>query len=142
MAPDDLARLYADLRRDEGERASPYTDTAGKLTIGVGHNLTDVPLTGRAMQVILEDDVAAAMASADRVFPWWRAKSPDWQRGFLNLVFNLGPERLLGFHDFLAAYRQGDGAEAADALLDSRWAHQVGIRALRLETLFRTTAPI
>ena len=36
MTPADRAQLVADLERDEGVRSFPYTDTVGKLTIGVG----------------------------------------------------------------------------------------------------------
>ena len=31
--------LIAELRRDEGVRYSPYKDSKGILTVGVGHNI-------------------------------------------------------------------------------------------------------
>ena len=137
-----LPTLYTDLERDEGIRTRPYVDSVGKHTIGVGHNLDDVPLSGRAVRLILEDDVATAIVRADQLFPWWRtACGPTWSRVFLNLVFNMGPESLLTFHDFLQALRHGDGNEAADALLDSRYAKQTGMRAQRLAQLLRSTSP-
>src|SRR6185312_8317915 len=55
-APPELAAL---LRRHEGVRASPYRDVEGNLTIGVGHNLDCVPLSARAIDLILDDDIQA-----------------------------------------------------------------------------------
>ena len=36
--------LVQQLTRDEGIRNKPYVDTVGKVTIGVGRNLSDVGL--------------------------------------------------------------------------------------------------
>ena len=35
----NVALIEADLERDEGYRQFPYTDSVGKLTIGIGFNL-------------------------------------------------------------------------------------------------------
>ena len=51
-----------DVEAHEGRRRSPYRCTAGKLTIGVGHNLDDVPLSDEAIDVIFRNDLEAAEA--------------------------------------------------------------------------------
>src|SRR5690349_23604373 len=55
-----VTNIYEQLERDEAKRNRPYRDSVGKLTIGVGHNLDDKPISDRAVRVILEDDVADA----------------------------------------------------------------------------------
>jgi lysozyme len=44
MNNENLQKLIAELRRDEGVRYSPYNDTKGIPTVGVGHNLNAKPL--------------------------------------------------------------------------------------------------
>ena len=44
----------------------------------------------------------------------------------INMLFNLGLPRLLGFTNMWAAIQAGDYAKAADEMLDSKWAAQVG----------------
>jgi lysozyme len=53
------------------------------------------------------------------------------------MAFNLR-ERLLGFHDTLAAILNDDWQRAHDEMLDSLWAKQVGERAQRLAKMILT----
>ena len=43
----NMERLTETLIRHEGLRLEPYRCTEGKLTIGVGHNLDDNPISKR-----------------------------------------------------------------------------------------------
>lgn len=132
----DLEQLYQDLERDEGVRLKPYADITGKLTIGVGRNLTDNGISAVEAHRLLANDVAAAFDDLDRNAPWWRSLSADRQRGFVNMCFNLGWPRLSKFTKMLAALERGDGQNAAIEVLDSTWAKQVGERANRIARLF------
>jgi lysozyme len=58
------------------------------------------------------------------------------------MAFNLGLPRLLTFHDMIAALGRQDYGAAADAMLASRWAVQVGDRARRLAQMMRTGAAV
>lgn len=133
----DPAKLRADLIRDEGRRSHPYRCTAGKLTIGIGHNLDDAGLSDAAIDFIYSQDEAACAADLDRALPWWRTLSEARQRALINMRFNLGLPRLLGFKQMLAALQQGDYQTAAAQALDSQWAKQVGDRAVRIALLIR-----
>jgi lysozyme len=73
----------------------------------------------------------------DRNLPWWRDLSEARQRAVVNMCFNLGITRLLGFSKALAALKAGQYEEAARQFLDSRWATQVGQRAQRIAELVR-----
>lgn len=128
--------IFDQLERDEGNRLKPYTDTIGKLTIGVGRNLTDKGITESEAQQMLADDVAEVQASlAANGFPL----SDDPRYWVLvNMAFNMGVHGLLQFHNTLSLYRTGDFAGCAVAMLDSQWAKQVGDRAERLAKQMET----
>ncbi len=128
----DIARMKAELRRDEGVRLKPYRDTVGKLTIGVGRNLDDTGITEGEADRLLEDDIGRAIADLDGALPWWRNLSEIRQRAVLNMAFNLGLSRLLGFKTMLADLERGDYEGAAREAIDSRWARQIGARAQRI----------
>ena len=132
----NMELLRDELTRDEGKVLSPYRDSVGKLTIGIGHNLDDKPLSERAVQVIFEDDLADAMAYLDQKLPWWRTLSDARRRVLVNMTFNM-QGKLLGFVRALAAMKAGDFEEAANQMHNSMWAGQVGQRATRLCEMMR-----
>lgn len=134
----DMPTLIAELKRDEGVRLKPYTDTVGKLTIGVGRNLTDVGITDDECTTLLQNDVVRTVAALDKSLPWWRNLDPVRQRVVVNMAFNLGMAGLLTFKNTLAAMRGGSYAAAAAGMLASKWATQVGARAERLADMMRT----
>lgn len=127
----DLQALTAELIRDEDEQLTPYRDSVGKLTIGVGHNLDDKGITQKVSRMLLSDDIADAEDFLNRNVPWWADLDDVRMRVMLNMAFNLGA-RLLGFKNFLRAAKAGFWQDAHDEMLDSLWAKQVGDRARRL----------
>lgn len=133
----DRAILEEDLIRDEGLRLKPYRDTVGKLTIGVGRNLDDRGISEDEARQILRNDIALCEAELDIHIPWWTHLTGDRQRALLNMCFNLGWPRLSGFKEMLIYLQAGSYARAASEALDSKWARQVGDRALRISKLIR-----
>lgn len=145
-------QLVLELRRDEGVRYSPYNDSRGFMTIGVGHNMQAsplpdgwvFPLDDSQVDVLLESDLMSVYSDLDNALPWWEDLNDVRQRVLANMTFNLGLPKLLGFKNTLAAMRQGRYADAANGMLNSAWATQVGIgtqanpgRALRLANMMR-----
>jgi lysozyme len=128
--------LVADLTRDEGLRLKPYVDSVGKLTIGVGRNLTDVGISQDEAEYLLRNDIAAAELLLDRSIGWWRTLDEVRQRVLINMAFNLGP-RLLDFQVTLGRIQARNFEGAAESMLQSKWAQQVGPRAQRLAELMR-----
>ena len=116
----------------EGLRLRPYRDAANKLTIGVGRNLDDVGLSKDEAMLLLRNDIRRAAAALDEKLPWWKSLSEARQKVLVSMAFNLGVGGLLGFQGMLAALRDGDYAAAADHMLASKWASQVGTRAVEL----------
>jgi lysozyme len=124
--------LKEELKRDEGVRLKPYRCTAGKLTIGVGRNLDDVGISQSEADMMLEHDVNKVITQLNYRLPWWCNVSEKRQHVLINMAFNLGIEGLLKFKNTLALIQAGKYQEASVAMLDSRWAKQVGNRAKRL----------
>jgi lysozyme len=134
----DLAKLRQLLILHEGIRLRPYTDTVGKLTIGVGRNLTDRGITLAEAMLLLDTDLDECLRWLRATFPWWADLSPARQAALVDLRFNLGGAGLLKFKRFLAAMEAGDYGRAAEALRASRWARQVKTRAPRVIRMVET----
>jgi lysozyme len=60
--------LIEQLRRDEGVRLHPYTDTVGKLTIGVGRNLADMGISDAEATVLLQNDIDRTTVELNKNF--------------------------------------------------------------------------
>lgn len=131
-------KLVRQLTIDEGRRALIYLDTEGKWTGGVGRNLVDRPFSDDEIDLMLKNDIAIVEKELDRRLPWWREMTPARQNALANMCFNLGINRLLGFVHALTHMRAGQFDAAAREMLDSKWAKQVGARAVRLAVLMRT----
>lgn len=140
------AAIIPELVADEGERLKPYLDSVGKLTIGVGRNLSDVGISATESRLLLASDLARTEADLDRLLPWWRGTSP-WkpldpvrQRVILNMAFNMGAAEVARWPRWLAAVQASDYAAAAEMMLNTLWAKQVGPRSTRLAAMMRTGA--
>lgn len=125
----------------EGLRLKPYKCTAGKLTIGYGRNLDDVGISKTEADMLFERDFAQAESEVRRLL---QANGIDAdnlieQRFYVltDMMFNLGYSRLAQFKKLLYALKKGLYDDAANEMLDSLWATQVGNRATKLAALMR-----
>ena len=130
-------RLARQLIVDEGLRLKPYRCTAGRLTIGVGRNLDDRGLTEAEALLLLDNDIKACWGQLAAALPWVVQAPEAVQEVLVNMCFNLGLDGLLGFRRTLAYLKVGLCMDAADEMLRSRWAGQVGARAERLAQRLR-----
>jgi lysozyme len=118
---------------DEGLRLKPYKCTAGKLTIGYGHNLDDLGISQRVADLLLEEDAEIADTACYKIFgEQYENWSENRRLGWLNLAFNLGHGRLLQFRNTIRAARIEDWQEVEKGLRASLWFKQVGTRAERV----------
>jgi lysozyme len=130
-------RLAEQLVIDEGLRLKPYRCTAGRLSIGVGRNLDDRGITRDEALMLLRNDIDDFWGRLCAAQPWVLAAPEPVQEALTNMAFNLGLPGLLGFSRTLELLRNGQYAEAAEAMLASKWARQVGERARRLAEMVR-----
>lgn len=134
----NAAKLATQLEIDEGKRARIYTDTVGKVTVGVGRNLSDRDLFPDEIALMLKNDIASVERDLDRALPWWRELTEARQNVLGNMCFNLGIDRLKGFVNTLTLIRARRYDAAAAEMLNSTWAKQVGARATRLAAVMRS----
>jgi len=125
-------RLKAQLLRHEGIRTKPYEDSEGILTIGVGRNLEDKGLSESEVMYLLNNDIDDAYMNCRRLIPGFSRMNGVRKGVMVNMMFNLGAPRLMGFRKMMAALRIGDYETASYEMLDSKWHRQVGERAREL----------
>jgi lysozyme len=133
--------LTARLIRHEGLRLKPYRDTNGNLTIGVGRNLDGVGLSRVEAMLLLKNDVARVRATLDQRWPWWRKLDPVRGDVMIELVFNLGADGFAAFRSVLFLLETAAFAAAANDLLATKWASEVGARAKELAGMIETGVP-
>jgi lysozyme len=134
----DRNRLIDQLRIHEGVEKTVYNDSEGIPTIGVGRNLRDRGLSDDEIDYLLSNDIDIVVKELDKVMPWWRDLDEVRQRVLCDLVFNLGMPRFSGFKKSISYMKQQMWDQAANELLDSKWARQVGRRAHTLSEMMRT----
>jgi lysozyme len=130
--------IEAQLTLHEGKRRKVYRCTAGYLSAGVGRNLDANGFSDDEIELMLRNDIAAAKRALDARMPWWRDLDPVRQKVMIDMMFNLGPRSFGGFVRTLWDIRDGRYGIAADRMLRSKWARQVGARASRLANMMRT----
>lgn len=131
--------VTSQLRIDEGTRSKPYKDQCGNLTIGVGRNLTANGLSEDEIEYLLKNDVGHAAVEAATLFEFTDEISDDRKAVLVNMMFNMGEATLSTFHGLIAAVAARDWNAAADHMIASKWASQVGPRAQRLADKMRGT---
>jgi len=131
----DEDALRLELIRDEGKRLTPYRDSMGYWTVGIGHLLKRgekrETITERQCLEYLIGDIVDAEQKLDSILPGWRNHGDARQRAMVNLAFNLG-WGLKQFVNFLNAMEREDYASAGRHLRASRWAEHVKGRAPRI----------
>lgn len=135
----NVEKLREELIRDEGFELMPYRCSSGKLTIGVGRNLTDCGISPAEARFMFANDLHRAIKIAETVVGVvvFQGLTEARQRVLVNMAYNLGPAGLRGFTRMLAAIWRADYEEVATQMMDSVWAKQVGSRAERLAEMMR-----
>ena len=171
----------AQLIIDEGLRLRPYLCTSNKITIGIGRNLEDNPLSPDEVmslllarpyikvnnteisvlrKMLLEDfyergitreeafylfdnDVKKFSSELRKSLPWFDQSPVEVKRILLNMTFQMGITRLMGFNGeqgTLRMIQRGEYARAAENLKKSLWFRQTNNRAERIiERLSKVT---
>ena len=131
-----MSSLVEDLIRHEGYRRHLYEDTEGVMTIGVGYNIEEKGLPDYIIRLLLDDSIKEARSELSRIAPDLHLSRPR-QDVLLNMLYNMGAPRLLTFKKMWKAIEDNDFDTAADEMLDSKWADQVGQRAIELSERMR-----
>ncbi|EPR42708.1 glycoside hydrolase family 24 [Desulfovibrio sp. X2] len=151
---------------EEGFEPRPYLCPTGHCSIGYGCNLeahrefiptslrpVTAHLTGEPLRDalreagmewgetqardVLRSQVEDAVGEILRRWPWSETLDNARFLVLADMAFNMGSGKLAGFRRMLAAAERGDYRAAADEMLDSLWASQVGARARELSARMR-----
>jgi lysozyme len=122
----DLHKRFAEWAEDR--RNYPYEDSVGKLTIGIGRNLEDNGLSDEEVDTLFYNDHESAYKDAEG-FEWFDDLDPIRRMVVVDMIFNMGLPRFLGFINTIKALEAGDYPRAAREMQDSRWYRQVGRRS-------------
>ncbi len=115
----------------------PYRDTVGKLSIGVGFNLDDEGLKNAEIDYILERRIAQIQLELPNLISTWEALDEGQRLALVDMTYNLGWTRLSKFKKMLKHLDDGKYDLAASELLNSKYARQVGQRAVRNAELLK-----
>lgn len=107
-------------------------DSVGKITVGVGRNLSDKGISNAEAMILLDNDLDEAVSDLTGSFPWFVTLDTVRQRVMVDLRFNLGPDRFREFKRMLRMMNERDYPKAAESMRNSLWARQVKTRADRL----------
>ena len=140
----DILKLKEQLIKDEGVVYAVYLDHLGNPTLGVGHLITEddpefglsvgTPVFKARVWKLLRKDIDQAINDSKTFYGASEFDSwPEEVRQIVvNMMFNMGINRMRGFVNFRAALERGDWKDAAKEGRDSLWYRQVTNRAERL----------
>ena len=107
-----------------------YFCKSNKPTIGVGRNLLDNGITEEEAMYLLNNDIADVIGKLDKHWIAWRKLPITAQYVCIDLVFNMGINSFMSFRMTRAHMEMGDFEKAGIELLNSKYAKQVGRRAI------------
>lgn len=136
MTPEMTQKLRKSLINHEDYRTHPYKDTLGKITIGIGYNLTDRGIDDDWISAQYQKDVTYFYSQLS-TFPWFLELTDDRQIALIDMCF-MGWKHFLSFKEMFIALANHDYTKAAKEMLDSKWAEQVKSRAKTLANVMRT----
>src|SRR4051812_36058126 len=141
----NLKTLQDFIAKHEGNVDHVYLDSRGFPTAGIGHLLTGAhppvgtKVTPHQVTAWFQQDVAKAIDGARRdLGPAYDRLDEARKIVVIDMVFNLGQGGFGGFHATIHAIQSGNFAQAADNMLHSLWASQVGHRATEDAAIMRS----
>lgn len=134
----DMERLQQTLIKHEALKLDLYQCQSKCWTIGVGRNLQDKGISERVAMIMLDEDIEDAISDLTRNLPYFGDLPESVKEALVNMVFNMGISRFLQFKKTLAYLKSGKYTKAGNECLDSRWATQVGYRAIEVAALIKS----
>jgi lysozyme len=123
------------IKQCEGLKLTPYSDTTGHLTIGWGRNLT-VGIRLDEAEFLFQNDFNQTLSEL-QICDWFDNLPPNVKNALINMNFNIGISKLLEFTNMITALKEKDFTKAAQEVLNSEWAKEVGDRAKDVALMIR-----
>lgn len=154
-----IASIVPRVKQHEGVEDTVYKDSRGIPTIGVGFNLNrddssqklkavganpvkvkagQAKLSTYQIDTLLMQDLIQARRDAADLFPNFNQLPAQVQGVLIEMTFNLGKRGLSEFKNFISHISAKRYDSAAQEMLRSAWAKQVGQRAINLSNIIKT----
>lgn len=141
----DFDQLNAQLWTDEGFESYPYDDKTGPAPLKAGDTIEGTVTIGVGFTFLTEEEARAVlMIRSQSVYaqliarmPWVSTQTDARQQALTNMAYALGVPGLSEFVSFLTKVRNGQFDQAADDLMETKWAGQVGARCSRVAEAIR-----
>lgn len=124
--------LKTQLKFEEGEELEVYPDSKKIPTIGVGHNLVANPyyqgkkipnkITPEFMEELLDYDIGNIIGELRQRWPRIDEFDKARRDAFINMAFQMGVSRFMGFERMRAAALSRNWPLAHKEALNSKWA--------------------
>lgn len=141
----NMGAWFCQIKKHEGVKFKTYLDSVGLPTGGVGHLLREdekvkypvgSAIPESQVNTWLAQDSIISIKIAQRLFSKvWYDLSDVRRRALVDLAFNLGPNRLAKFKNFVSAVNNKDFTTAGNELRSSKWFTQVGKRGPAVITM-------
>jgi len=119
-----LSKIRGALIEHEGYKKEIYIDTVGKVTGGIGYNLTDRGLPDWFIDKQFIDDAQEHYNALSRDFKWFDQLSDNRKVAMIDMCF-MGYKRFLEFKKMLEAMNVRCYESAALEIYNSCWAKEV-----------------
>jgi lysozyme len=136
MTPEMKVQLRHLLIEHEGYEQKLYQDSIGRHTIGIGRNLDDRGVCPTEIDMMCDHDMQYFYDQLDSHFTWFSHLNEPRQIALIDMCF-MGFKKFLSFKKMIDCLSKYDYANAAIELLDSKYAAQVGRRAIDLAAIIK-----
>lgn len=130
-------KVMQKIEAEEGRKHQVYTCSAGKLTVGVGFNIEDVPIPDEVIDYWLIFNLNKLRRELIE-FKWFNDSPPFAKLVLVDMAYQMGVAGLLKFEDMIKAITNKDYEKASSELLDSKYARQTPERANRNAEILRS----
>ena len=114
----------------EGIVLKPYECSQGYTSIGVGRNIENNGISKEEAMHLLDNDIDSVIQNLDKHWPIYKTFPERAQMICIDLVFNMGIYTWLSFRKTRSYMELQEWDKAGDELLNSKYAQQVGRRAI------------
>lgn len=152
LSINSLNNLTDLIKEEEGYRQFPYLDTQRIWTIGYGRNMESAGFTKNSeifdlfrngctkdtALYWLSLDIQQSIKSLEKILSFFYSLDDIRKCVLIDMNFNMGIVKMLQFKNTLSYIEAGQYLLAATEMLNSKWAKQVGTRALELSEMMKT----
>lgn len=125
----DHKKLKKMLIEHEGIKYAPYKCTAGKTTIGIGHNLDDKGISKAVVDLLYNEDVAEVESDLKAIFDDFYTLPEQIQLVLADMRFQLGYKGFRSFKRLIIAVKDRNWSVMFAQMKRSQWHNQTPNRA-------------